>query len=142
MFAAAAGCAGGGGVGSADPVRNAADANAGRTVKYLIPRMTIYRELNLVVQARGYGIEKDIPQKAYLVSDWRYPIRIGETQPERLKVEGEVVGDLQPPFRVQIRCRREIQNPETKLWTSAGWAIDEEDALYAELHRALARYRP
>ena len=104
--------------------------------------MTIYKELNLVVQARGFQIERDIPQKAYMVTDWRQPIRIGQTQPERLKVEAEVVGELQPPFRVQIRCKREVQSLETKLWTDAGWAIDEEDALYAALHRVLARFRP
>lgn len=134
-------CVGSGERDGIDRDRKAADAAAGRTLRYLVPRQTIFRELLSVVQFRGYQIEKSIPQKAFLLTEWRYPIRAGQTLRERLRVEAEVLGEVQPPHRVAIRCRREVQSPESNVWVDDRWAIEEEDELYAALHRALSRYR-
>jgi hypothetical protein len=137
-----AACASFDGVNGVDVERKAADAAAGRSIRYLVPRQIIFKELINAVQFRGYQIEKNIPQKAYLLSEWRHPVRVGQIRRERVRVEAEVLGEGQPPHRVMIRCRRELQSPESSVWVDAGWSIEEEDELYAALHRALSWHRP
>lgn len=133
-----AACAGSAGLNGVNAERKAADAAAGRSIRYLVPRQTIFKELYNAVQFRGYQIGKSIPQKTYLLTEWRYPVRPGQARRERLRVEAEVLGEVHPPYRVMIRCRREIQSPDSNVWVDAGWAIEEEDELYAAVHRALS----
>lgn len=131
----AAGCAGG-----PQPWGGAAGAGGGdaKGRKYLISKPRLYDEMYRVV-GRDYQIARDVKSAGYLVTEWQQRIHRG-TPMDRVRVLAEVMGPAgAAAHEARIRCERQVQNPQSQFWVDSGFDHEEEDRLYAELHRALTQ---
>jgi hypothetical protein len=135
----AAGCSGGS---PAEVKRReqARDAAAGRTSKYDFEKVAIFKQVHAVL-SRRFTIEKEIRAEGYISTAWIQRSPPGQTEPDRIRAIAEVLGPELGPCRVRILVEHQVRDPDSGQWTAAGFAMEEEDALYAELHRAMANLR-
>jgi hypothetical protein len=118
--------------------RLARDAAAGRTAKYHFEKVAIFKEVHKII-SRRFTVEKEIRADGYVSTKWIQRSPAGQTEPDRIRAIAEVLGPELGPCRVRILVEHQVRDPDSGQWVAAGFAMEEEDLLYAELHRAMSR---